>query len=190
MKTCFRINEFCKEVIRYVGSGYSCIKFVEVPQNKEHKLNGIKAKIETTYETNLTRGKRQWNRIKGRANFAAVSYKNIICIFKTPGSENLTKKDFINALGLEMKFSSFLTLVLIKDERNKLTFKLGRDTFRWFKGEYQLSFKNGNGKNFHTLQKMWKGLPAFKGIGQQRKLLNIYLKELSKTYKKKWDIKF
>lgn len=190
MKTCFRIHEFCKEVIRYVGSGYSCIKFVEVPKDKEHKLREIKAKIEATYSTNLSRGKRQWNRLQKRANFAAVSYKNFICILKTSGSENLTKNDFVNGVGYEFRLSKFLSLVLFKDERNTLTFKLGRDTFHWFKGAYQLAFKEGNGRKFHTLQKMWSGLPPFKGIGQQRKLLNQYLQELSGTYKKKWDIRF
>ena len=191
MKNTEDLKEFCRELMRYVGSGYHFGKIVYIPSSKGVKINELQKKVSDYFKTNLTRGKRQWNKLNNRANFAAVSFKYLIVILKTSGTEAITKpNEFREIKTLDIVLSDFLGLKIFKDERNTFTFRLSKDTYQKFKGDYQQAFKEGSGKKFHTLQKMWSNLPSYVGIGKQRKELNNYLRELSKIYKRTWDIKF
>ncbi len=196
MKTCNSLTEFCRELLRYVGRGYKFSKVVKVKEEKFKNvdvLSTIKSKIENHYGTNLTRGKRQWNRLKDRANFGAVSYRNLIVIVKTSGTisqSGINENEFRPIAKNELVLSEYIGLILFQVERQKWTYRLTRETYHRIKGEYQLAFKNFSGKNFHTLQKMWRGLPNYMGIGKQRKELNKSIIAWQKTYKVKWYIRF
>lgn len=190
MKECKKISEFCREVMRYAGSGYTLAKCVKIPKKKEHSMSEIKAKIRQNYGTDLSRGKRQWNKLKEIANFGAVKYQNFICILKTSGTSEINEKEFVNIVGLPLDVTPSLTLLLIRDGRKKLTFRLGKDTYYKFKGDYQKVFEEGDGRKFHTLQKKWSGFPHYNGIGLQRRSLNEFLNELKRIYKRQWNIMF
>lgn len=195
MKTCNSLTEFCRELLRYVGSGYKFSKVVRVPAEKFKNpliLSQIKSKIENHYDTKLTRGKRQWNRLKDIANFGAVSYRNLIVIIKTSGTNKNTinEKEFNLISKNELVISEWIGIILFQDERKKWTYRLTRETYQKMKGDYHLAFKNSNGKSFHTLQKMWRGFPNYQGIGKQRRELNKSIIEWQKKYKVRWDIRF
>jgi hypothetical protein len=187
MREPLKLKEFCIDVLRYVGTGYKYYKIVIIPQEKMNYKNGILTKIANNYGTKLTQGQRQHRRIKGLANYGAVAFGSMVIILHTDG-KNIDKDKEFKEIGKELNIfiSNSLTLVLFKDERDKWTFRLSKETYNAFKGNYQLAFKDGNGKKFHYLETMWRGLPRYRGINQQRKSLNIFLKELKKKYKTKW----
>jgi len=194
MKKCEKLDEFCKNVLYYVGHGYKYAKIVNVKPSKIEKIRGIDPildKIQKFYNTGLSRGKRQGLKLKEVANFEAVSYKNLIVILKTSGDDTITKQgEFKEFKKLEFIFSEYLCLILFKDNRDKWTYRLGKETFLTFKSDYQNAFVKGDGKVFHNLQRKWRGFPKYVGIGQQRLLINEFLKNCKKTYKKNWDIRF
>ena len=191
MKTCIKLNEFCKSILYYVAHGYKYAKIVYVPSHKSKDKEAILKKVEAFYNTGLTRGKRQAKKLRNEANFEAVTFFNVIVILKTSGEESITKPNEFQAFrDLKLLISEHLCLVLFKDEREKWTYRLGRETFLAFRADYEDAFIHGNGKKFHALQSKWRGLPKYEGIGKQRIVLNGFLKEWQKKFKRKWDIRF
>lgn len=186
-----KLRDFCSDVIRYVGAGYTHFKIVKIPNDKLHRKNEILLKVSNHYETNLTRGMRHKRRAKNIANYAGVFFKDTIIIFRTVGDVQGKEKEgeFKEVgRGLEIIFSEFLGLILHKDERDIWTWRLSRDTYKFFRGEFEIIFKNKNGKRFHILNNMWGGLPRYKGIGKQKKELNKLFQEWSKKYKVNWKL--
>lgn len=192
MKRTETLKEFTGLLLAYVGTGYNHYKITHIPSKKSHKTAQILKKVSEHYQTDLTQGKRQYRRKKGIANYALVSYKDIIIVLHTEGKNINQPREFkrITQKGMTLELSKFLTLILFKDERDKWTYRLGKDTYLFFKGELEVAFNNSNGKKFHSLKAMFNNLPIYKGIGTQKRELNKYIRELQKVSrsKKSWGL--
>lgn len=182
---------FCRELVRYVGTGYKFLKIVKIPTVKEKNKSDILEKVRAFYATDLTRGKRQARRLRGEANFGAIQFLNIIVILKTEGKETISKLgEFHSFEKLEINITEDCGIFLYRTNDKKISIKITRDMYVNFKSNYELSFKNNDGRKFHNLQKKWNGLPHYRGIGEQRSQLLLFLKELKKKYSKKWDLDY
>lgn len=216
MKKCKTLKMFCREVMRLVGCGYKYAKCVKLKETNEDKILEYLYHIDIKYEIDKTRSAKAWNRHKEIANIDAVFFEpyNFLFIAKTNGAihPNLDKKgvrDFhfekVENLVLDITENISLKMykqVTTKEEKAKAkekgkapkferwTFKLEYETFRRIKAEYFNAIAKGDGKHFHALQKKWKGLPNYVGIGIQRTNINTFIKELFKKYSRKWEISF
>ena len=183
MKRAESLKEFTHLLIAYVGTGYCYYKITHIPNKKAHKSPQIIQKVSEFYQTDLSQGKRQYKRKKGLANYAAVNYKDMIVILHTKGEHQDKDYEFkqLTKKGIELKFSKFLTLILFKDERDKWTYRLGKDTFQFFMGEIEIALNNSNKKRLNTLKSMFNHLPYYLGIGKQKRDLNKKIKEVQKA---------
>jgi len=192
MKKAENLNQFSNFVIRLIGAGYINIKISKIPPNKLTKIAKISQKIENQYQTSLSRGKRQYKRIRGLRNYNAILYKDLILILATNGSGELDNsfKKFKGKLKIEI--SPYLAIVIHKDEREKLTIRLDRDTFRYFREEFKKAIEEQNGQKYYNLRAKYLNLSKalkWKGIGKQSKELNKLINSLKKRSKKtsKWQ---
>jgi len=192
MKRAESLKEFTHLLIAHVGTGYCYYKITHIPNKKAHKSPQILQKVSALYQTDLSQGKRQYKRKKGLANYATVNYKNMIVILHTKGEHQDKDNEFkqLTKKGIELKFSKFLTLILFKDEREKWTYRLGKDTFQFFMGEIEMTFSNFDGKKFYILRTMFNHLPPYIGIGKQKKVINKKIKECQKSNntRSKWGL--
>jgi len=192
MKKVENLNQFSNLLIRLIGAGYTNIKISKIPPKKLSKMAQICSKIENQYKTSLSRGKRQYKRIRGLRNYNAISYKNLIVILATNGKESLDNgfKKFNGKL--KITISDYLSIVIHKDEREKLTIRLDRDTYRYFREEFKKAIEEQNGQKYYNLRAKYLNLTKslkWKGIGKQSKELNKLINEFKKRSKKtsKWQ---
>lgn len=165
------------------------MKVVQIPEEK-NKLN-VLDKVKKFYNTDLTRGKRQARRLRDEANFAALQFMNTIVILKTEGEEKISKfGEFLPFEKVVIKLSDCLGIFAYRINDKKISLKISRETYLDFKGNYELAFKNNSGFKFKNLQKKWASLPHYVGIGEQRKNLLVFLRELKKKYSRKWDLDY
>ena len=186
MKKSETLNDFVLNVIKYLGSGYKYYKVVKIPRKKLHKTHRILEKIGNKYQTNLTRGKRQYRRKKNIANYSAINFRDTIVILRTSGEHTDKEKEFKTFKNLTVEISEHLTLIFFKNEHNRFTVRLDRLTFRRFKEDFYIAIKNGNGRNYNKLKKMWLNLPRYKGIGNQGSELHSFIKNKLKEFKRDW----
>ena len=187
MKRSENLEKFVQGVIEYLGSGYKYYKVVRIPAHKRAKTGEILRKIENRYQSSLSRGKRQYRRKQGLANYGAVNYRDIIIIFRTAGENQDKENEFTEfKKSLTIEISEFLTLIFFKNERNNLTVRLDRLTYRRFREDFFIAIKNGNGYAYNKLKGMWLNLPRYKGIGVQGSNLHSFIKEKLKTYGRTW----
>jgi hypothetical protein len=188
MKQTKTLKQFTQETIKYLGSGYKYTKIVQIPHKKRHISHEIAKKVSDYYQTNITRGKRQYKRKKGLANYGAVMFQDkIIVILRTNGEHNDKPNEFKEVRKLEVELSEWIGLVFFKNEFNHWTIRVSRGTFRRVKADLEIAIKNGNGRNYNLLKAMWRNLPHWKGIGHQSSELHKYTKELLKKYKRSWQ---
>ncbi len=186
MKKAEALNEFVQQTIKYIGSGYKYYKVVKIPYHKRTKIAKILEKIENQYHTSLSRGKRQYRRKKGLANYGAINFRDTIVILRTSGEHTDKEKEFKIFKNLTVEISEYLTLIFFKNEYKRVTVRLDRLTFRRFKEDFYIAIKNNNGRNYNTLKKMWLNLPRFKGIGVQGSILHNFIKDNLKEFKREW----
>jgi len=188
MKRAESLKEFTHLLISYVGTGYCYYKITHIPNKKAHKSPQILQKVSELYQTNISQGKRQYKRKKGLANYATINYKNMIVILHTKGEHQDKDNEFkqLTKKGIELKLSKFLTLILFKDERDKWTYRLGKDTFRFFVGEIEIALNDSNRKRFNTLKSMFNHLPPYMGIGKQKRDINKKIRELKRLNHKNY----
>ncbi len=189
MKRAETLKQFTYLLIAYVGTGYCYYKITYIPNKKAHKSPQILQKVSQHYQTNLSQGQRQYKRKRGLANYAAVNYRDMIIVLHTNGEDIDNPNEFkqLTKKGIELVFSKYLTLVLAKDERDKWTYRLGKETFQFFIGEIKIALNNSNGKRFHTLKSMFNNLPPYMGIGKQKREINKKIKGFQ-TFKIKWKL--
>ena len=188
MKRVNNLEDFVKNVIKYLGSGYKYYKIVRIPTNKQTKTAQICNKIQNQYKTTLTRGKKQYRRKKGLCNYGAINYRDIIIILRTSGEHNDKENEFKQFVkNLTVKISEHLTLVYFKNEHKRITIKLDKITYRRFREDFYIAIKNGHGRNYNKLKQMWRNLPRFKGIGVQGSNLHKYIAEKLKTFERNWQ---
>ena len=153
----------------------------------------ILKKIENQYLTSLSRGKRQYRRIKGLRNYSAINYKDLIIILATNGSGELDNgfKKFNESLKIEI--SPYLAIVIHRDERNKLTIRLDRDTYRYFREEFKKSIEKTDWYKYKLLRSRYFNLIKalqWKGVGKQTKELGKMIHSLIKKNRTTRDWKF
>lgn len=180
MKVAKNLKEFSNYVMRYVGSGYKYYKIVSIPTEKVAKKPEIVLKIQNYYKTNLRHGQRQYKRKLGQANYGSVMFLNLIIILHTEGENIDQVGEFkeITQKGLNIKLSEHLELILFKDNRDIWTYRLSNEIYKSFVGRVEIAIKNRKGQEYHKIRGLWSGLPYYKGIGQQKRLLNIEIKAL------------
>ncbi|MEA3522413.1 MAG: hypothetical protein U9R50_05515 [Campylobacterota bacterium] len=192
MKIYETLTELCQALPKYIGNGYKYYRITRIPPEKVSKTAQILKRLSNTYQTELTQGKRQYRRKKGLSNYSLFCYRDLVIILKTPGTEETENEtDFKTFNGsLSLVISKYLTLILYRDERGVLTYRIERETFNRMRSMFEQSFKSKNGKKFHTLVKMFDNLPYYKGIGHQKKQLIRDFKEWQKEHKTKWKLTF
>lgn len=118
-------------------------------------------------------------------------FMNTIVIFKTEGEEKISKRgEFVPFEKVDIVLSPYMGVVIYRINEKKLSLKITKDTYFQFKGEYELAFKNNKGARFKTLQKLWRNLPHYVGIGEQRKNLHVFLRDLKKKYSRNWVLDY
>lgn len=188
MKRVTTLEDFVKNVIKYLGSGYKYYKIAKIPAHKKHKMAQISTKIQNQYQTSLSRGKKQYRRKKGLANYGAVSYRDIIILFRTEGNNNDKENEFKQfKKNITVEISEHLTIVFFRNEHKRITVKLDKITYRRFREDFYIAIKNGNGRNYNKLKQMWLNLPHYKGIGVQGSQLHKYIADKLKTFKRNWQ---
>ena len=184
MKRAETLKQFTHLLIAYVGTGYCYYKITYIPNSKAHKTPQILQKVSEHYQTNLSQGKRQYKRKQGKANYAAVNYRDMIIVLHTSGENIDSPNEFkeLTKKGIELELSKFLTLILFKDEREKWTYRLGKSSFQFFIGEIEIAFNNADGRKFNTLKSMFNHLPPYMGIGNQKREINKKIRGFQKVY--------
>ena len=193
MKRYETLSELCQALPKFIGNGYEYIRLTRIPSKKAPKTAQIIKRLSNTYQTELTQGKRQYRRKLGKANYALISYRDIVIILKTPGTDETEAEEnefiaFNNSVKLEV--SKYLALILYRDERGVLTYRIDRENFNEMRAEFERAFKSKNGRKFHSLVKRFDNLPYYKGIGQQKKQLLQDFKDWQKEHKTKWKLIF
>ena len=187
MKHTKTIKDFCEGMIKYLGSGYTNYKIVSIPSKKAHKSHEILKKVSNHYQTNLSRGKRQYRRKLGKANYSAVCFKNTIVVLRTSGTHEDGADEFKEfKKSLRVDLSEWLTLIFFINERKRLTVRLDRLTFRRIREDFFLAIKNGNGKDYNFLKRSWHNLPHYKGIGVQGSQLHHFIKGKLFQFGRNW----
>jgi len=187
MKRVNNLEDFIKNAIKYLGSGYKYYKIVQIPAKKQHKTAQICEKIKNQYQTSLSRGKRQYKRKLNKVNYGAINYRDIIIIFRTAGEHNDDKNEFKEfKKNITVEISEHLTLVFFRNEHKRITVKLDKITFRRFREDFYLAIKNNNGYNYNKLKTMWRNLPRYKGIGSQGSQLHKYISTKLQEFNRNW----
>ncbi len=183
------IKSLSRQLMRYVGNGYSEIQVSTIPEKKFSKISKIEEKLNKRYSLDLTTYQRQYRRRKNKANFVGLRYKKTIIILKTKGETEREEK-FINIFGSVIDYG-YLKIVLYKDERNKMTFKIERDIYRDIKEKILLSIKNRQGRAFHSeiskLYTLSRVLP-YRGVNLQISSILKTIKEKQEEHGTRWNV--
>ncbi len=193
MKKIKDLNEFCRSVLSCVGTGYIYYTINRIPSKKVQnslKLSHILNKVKTKYKTDLNKDARYRNKRNGNANYKAFYYLGNIYIFKTAGQRVEKEENGFIAHNdkIHFKISENLGMDLFRDERGKLTFRIGKTTYRAKKEKIKIAINSGNGKEFHFEIKSLGGFPKYRGIQMQKKELVKYINRLQKNRKKKFNL--
>ena len=183
------IKSLARQLIRYVGNGYSEIQVSIIPEKKLPKISKIDEKLNRRYSLDLTTYQRQYRRRKNKANFVGLRYKRTIIILKSKGDTEIEER-FKSVLGSIIDFG-YLKIVLYKDEREKLTFKIEREIYRDMKEKILLSIKNRQGRAFHSeiskLYTLSKVLP-YRGVNLQISSILKTIQEKQKEHGTRWSV--
>lgn len=185
------LKELCQGCLRYVGNGYIYYKISHIPNKKALKTAQILLRVSQHYKTDLSSGKRQYRRKQNLANYQLIHFRSMIIIFRTSGNNADDPGEFkeFGKKGIELKISKDLKLILFRDERQKLTFRLSKENYSFFSGELQKAHEKRNGQKFHILKMMFNNLPFYVGIGKQKRSLNELIKKLQKDNRfKGWGL--
>jgi len=173
-----------KQIMRLVGNGYKYISISKIPKNKLHKKHKILEKLERKYDLNLTTWQRQYKRRKNKANYKGLIYQDTIMIFRTEGETEIKDNSFKSVLNTPISFN-YLSVILYKDEREKLTYRLNKELIKTIKANIALALKNKNGTKFHNeikkLYNLHKVMP-YRGFMLQLKTILEFIKKKQKYY--------
>lgn len=191
MKKVENIKDFCRNILSYVGAGYSDYKINVIPEKKAAdalKVSRIQKKIIEKYDTDLTKDQRYYKKSKGYANYGSIYFKNKIYLFRTSG-ERVETENFQEVPDqLTLEISEYLTLILFRDERGKFTFKMSKGTFRKIKEKIRIALIKKDGRSFHFEINKLRGLPTYRGIELQKNQLKKWIKKEQKKYKTNFNV--
>ena len=187
------LNQFCRIVLSCVGTGYNSYRINKIPSKKAQnslKLSHILNKVENQYNTNLNKDARYRNKKEGNANYKSFYYLENIYIFRTSGRQIENQENgFIHHNDkINFKLSENLELDLFRDEREKLTFKLGKTTLKAKKEILKIAILAKDGRTFHNEIKKLGGFPRYRGIQVQKVEIIKYINTLQKRRKKKFSL--
>jgi len=177
------LKTFIGSTISFLGHGYTTFKIVSIPQKKIHKKAQILKKIEKNYQTKKTRSQRAYAKKKGKANFGAVNYNNLVIILHTKGeiSENIDYGkgwySFEKKSKIELNISDYTSIIIFRDEREKITARLGKETLEDFKNRINEALKKRDKKALYAVLSSFRGYPLFRGIVMQKKALKSWLRD-------------
>jgi len=180
------IKDFCRTFLRYIGNGYTKMQISYIPEKKRYKANIISNKLKNKYETDLSSGKRQYRKKKGKCNYIGIQYQDkFFVILKTNGEDDSRNKEkWINVYRKPIKLGNFLEIELIKDERGLNTFKLRKEVLKNIKTNIFLAIEKRNGTSFHKeIRKIYNLHRVLKYRGFYMQLSHI-LKEIKEEQKK------
>jgi len=175
------LKTFLGATVSFLGHGYTKYKVVYIPEKKINKKAQILKKIEKSYGTNKTRSKRAYAKKKGKANFGAVNYNNLVIIMHTKGEISPEIDygkgwlEFKEKTKIELKLSDYTGFIIFRDERNKITVRLNKETLEDFKNRINEALKTRNKKAFYSILNAFRGFPLFRGIVMQKKVLKRWL---------------
>jgi hypothetical protein len=170
------LKTFCQETIKWLGSGYCYVKIARIPPKKASNLPQIIKKVSRHYQTDLSRGKRQYRRLQGRANYGLAYFGSVIVVFRSPGEHDDAPGEFIEAADrLEVQVSEHLGLVFHRGEHKRLTVRLNRQTLRWLREDFRRAILKDKKRDYMQLRQMWLNLPRYRGVGKQGRDLNKQL---------------
>jgi hypothetical protein len=187
------LEEFCRIVLSCVGTGYSAYKINRIPSKKAQnslKLSKILDKVEKLYNTNLNKDGRYRNKKQGNANYRGFYFLENIYIFRTAGKQIANQENgFIQHNDkINFKLTENLELDLFRDERKRLTFKLGKTTYLAKKEKIKMAINNQDGRIFHNEIKLLGGFPRYRGIQLQKKELVKFINKLQKSRRVKYTL--
>jgi len=177
------LKTFLGATISYLGHGYTTFKIVSIPEKKINKKAQILKKIEKNYQTKKTRSQRAYAKKKGKANFGAVNYNNLVIILHTKGeiSEDIDLGkgwlEFKEKTKIELNLSDYTSIIIFKDERKKITARLSKETLEDFKNRINEALKKRDKKALYAVLNAFKGYPLFRGIVMQKKALKSWLRD-------------
>jgi hypothetical protein len=190
MKEFDNITELLKQIMRYVGNGYKYMSVSKIPENKFHKKHKIIEKLTKKYELNLTTWQRQYKRRKGMANHIGLLFQDTIIILKTEESSEINDNSFKSVLNAPMSFK-YISVILYKDERGKLTYKLNKEQIKDIKAKLGLFIKNRNGTSFHReIKKLYNlhRVISYRGFMLQIKTILEFIKKEQKKHGTKYSV--
>jgi len=76
---------------------------------------------------------------------------------------------------IELKLSDYTGFIIFRDERNKITVRLNKETLEDFKNRINEALKTRNKKALYAILNAFKGFPLFRGIVMQKKALKRWL---------------
>ena len=168
-----------------IGKGYYYWHLTEFPVHKKSKWEEIDNKLISKYKTNRSKWQRQRLKAKDVANFYYLRWENIALILHTPGQvadeiEYTDKFHEIHKEPLILQISELVGIKIRHDE--KVSVYLDNEMILGIRATFYNIVKTHNveliKKEFNRLN----GLPAYRGIIQQKANLRRYLVELTKKH--------
>ena len=177
------LKTFLGATISYLGHGYIYYKIVSIPQKKINKKAQILKKIKKNYQTKKTRSQRAYAKKKGKANFGAVNYNNLVIILHTKGEISPEIDygkgwlEFKEKSKIELNLSDYTSIIIFRDERKKITARLSKIVLEDVKNRINEALRKRDKKALYAVLNAFKGYPLFRGIVMQKKALKSWLRE-------------
>jgi len=166
-----------QQLVFLAGQGYSSYYVAYLPIEKVHKFPTIDTKLIAKYQTNVSKYQRYRLKQKNQANFIYLRWEHIVVILHTNGDipviEGMDAFKSIKDSPIPIQLSKYLSLSVVWNN-GKTTVRLSKESYRTFKmmieGYAKQQVKR---KIIETIQKL-NGIPAYKGIVEQKELLVEY----------------
>ncbi len=166
--------------MHYVSRGYSYFCMVELPKRKQSKWEAIDQKLIEKYGINIAKWNRRYRKKQGRMNFAYVRWEDQAVLLHTKGKidDEITMDDTFldshkDALTIRVGDQMVLELAYIDDHA---TYKIHPTIYRDLKAEIADAAERRDVKHVVETIEHLNGLPAWKGIFEQKLALYRFAK--------------
>lgn len=187
MHTFSSLKSFTRSLINYIGHGYTYAQISKIPEGKD--IGKITRKISKKYKTDITRGQRQHRKRQGLPNYTGLLFGRTIVILRTACKEE-DGEQWKDILGSKICFKK-LCIVPYKDERGKLSIRIGKPFLKELRGFLEHAIMKRNQKNFQTtitfIYNLHKTI-RYRGVQLQVSELLRYTKELQKKHGTKYHV--
>ncbi len=182
---CNNWQGFMQMCVYLTGRGYNHYCHITYPLKKQSKWTEIDKKLICKYETDKSKFQRTRQKQRGIANFYLLRWQDQVVIFHTEGevSDALLYDDrFYNVADkeLEVKISEDIELRITREK--SVTVRLTKESYRGFKALLWDACRSKNRRIILAEFDKLNGLPAWKGIVYQKKMLAVYTVKQAKKY--------